>query len=150
MSFTFKPAIYRDSFFYELPRPVDSLRIRDSWDFQTFKIPLADGNTVVGRSRQGVKIFIEGRFGSQDGAITLTEQDMFQEIKELRDKLDVPETSDTYSFFLYHNATVGAYRKFKSCSTISFEFDLSNEKLYSYSAVIHAADPEVYTTAPGV
>ena len=149
MAFTFKPAIYRDSSLYEFPRPVDSLRVRDSWDFQTIKIPLADGNTVVGGSRQGVEIIVEGRFGSQAGTLTLTESGMFQEIEDFRNALDVPETSDTYSFFLYHDATAGVYRKFKSCLTIRFEFDLSDEKLYSYSAVIHAADPVVYTTAPG-
>ncbi|MCH7686485.1 MAG: hypothetical protein IH899_07365, partial [Planctomycetes bacterium] len=116
MAFTFKPAIYRDAVLYEFPRPVDLLRVRDSWDFQTFKIPMADGNTVVGGSRQGVEIIVEGRFGSQAGTLTLTEADMFQEIKNFRDALDVPETSDTYSFFLYHDSTVGIYRKFKSCS----------------------------------
>ena len=150
MAFTFKPAIYRDTLLYELPRPVDSLRVRDSWDFQTFKIPLADGNTVVGGSRQGVEIIVEGRFGSQSGTLTLTEEDMFQEVKNFRNAVDVPETSDTYTFFLYHDDTAGVYRKFKSCSTIRFEFNLSDEKLYSYSAVIHAADPRVYTSAPGV
>ena len=150
MALTFKPAIYRDAFLYELPRPVDSLRVRDSWNFQTFKIPLADGNTVIGGSRQGVEIIVEGRFGSQAGTLTLTETDMFEEIKDFRGALDVPDTSDTYSFFLYHDATVGIYRKFKSCSTIRFEFDLSDEKLYSYSAVIHAADPTLYSTSPGV
>ena len=150
MALTFKPAIYRDAVLYELPRPVDSLQVRDSWDFQTFKIPLADGNTVVGGSRQGVEIIVKGRFGSQAGTLTLTETEMFQEINEFRDALDVPDTSGTYSFFLYYDATAGVYRKFKSCSTIRFEFDLSDEKLYSYSAVIHAADPVVYTTAPGV
>ena len=128
---------------------MDSLRVRDSWDFQTFKIPLADGNTVVGGSRHGVEIIVEGRFGSQAGTLTLTEADMFEEIKNFRNALDVPVSSDTYSFFLYYDATQGIYRKFKSCSTIRFEFDLSDEKLYSYSAVIHAADPNFYSTSPG-
>ena len=150
MALTFNPAIYRDTLLYELPRPIDSLRVRDSWDFQTFKIPMADGNTIVGGSRKGVEIVVEGRIGSQAGTLKLTETDMYQEIKDLRNALDVPETTDTYSFFLYYDATVGLYRKFKSCLTIRFEFDLSDEKLYSYSAVIYAADPRVYTGGPGI
>lgn len=111
---------------------------------------MADGNTIVGGSRQGVEIIVEGRFGSQAGTLTLTETDMYQEIKDFRNALDIPETSDTYSFFLFYDPTLGLYRKFKSCLTIRFEFDLSDEKLYSYSAVIYAADPKVYTAGPGI
>lgn len=150
MTFTFKPALYTGSTFYELPRPVTTLRIQDSWDFEQFKVPLADGDTLVGHSRQGIDISIAGQLGTQAGGLKISEADMFQELEELRNYLDVTSGGDQYEFFLYHDTTTATYRKLKSCSTIRFEYDLSNKAIFTYSAALHAEDPTIYTTAPGI
>jgi hypothetical protein len=150
MAFTFKPAVYDGSTLYELPRPIVSIRVQDAWDFEQFKVPLAAGDTVVGHSRQGVDIAVEGQIGTQGGGLKITEADMFQEIETLRSRLDVTSSGDEYEFFLYHDTATATYRKFKSCSTIRFDYDLSNKNLFTFSAAIHAEDPVIYTTAPGL
>ena len=147
MAFTFKPAIYRDAMLYELPRPVVSVRVREAWDFDQFKVPLAEGDFVVGHSRNGVEISLEGQIGTQAGALKATEQAMFAELEQLRAKLNVGSPQETYLFFLYHDAASGTYRHFKRCTTVRFDYDLSDPHLFSYSVGIHAEDPVIYTTA---
>jgi len=149
MTFTFKPAIYQNASFYELPRPVPVVRMRDAWDAGRFKVPLADGDTLTGHSRQGVDISIEGQIGSQSGTLKISEGDMLQEAETLRDRLDVASDAEKFELFLYHDSASGTYRKFKTCSTVQFEIDLSNQNLFTYSMVVHAEDPVLYTTAPG-
>lgn len=51
MTFTFKPAVYQNSTLYELPRPVLSIRVVDTWDFERLKVPLADGDFLAGHSQ---------------------------------------------------------------------------------------------------
>ena len=75
---------------------------------------------------------------------------MFQELEELRARLDVTSAGDEYEFFLYHDAASATYRKLKSCTTIRFDYDLSSKALFTYSIAIHAEDPAIYTAAPGV
>ena len=110
MTFTFKPALYTGSTFYELPRPITTLRIQDSWDFEQFKVPLADGDTLVGHSRQGIDMSVAGQLGTQAGGLKISEADMFQELEELRSYLDVTSGGDQYEFFLYHDTTTATYR----------------------------------------
>jgi len=148
MAFTFKPAVLKDSVLYEFPRPVLTVRIQDAWDFEQLKVPLADGDTIVGHSQQGVDISIEGQIGTQAGTLKASEADMFAEIENLRDALNVASPTEKYDFFLYHDDATSTYRRFSSCTTVRFEYDLSNKNLFSYSAVIHADDPTLYSTAP--
>lgn len=149
MTFTFKPALYNGITLYELPRPITSIHIQDTWGFQQFKVPLGDGDTLVGHSRQGVEIALEGQIGTQAGALKISEADMFQEIEMLRSRLDVTSGGDEYEFFLYHDAPSDTYRKFRSCTTIRFDYDLSNKSLFTYSVLIHAENPTIYSTPPG-
>jgi len=150
MSFVFKPAIFRDSILYELPRPVSLVKMTDIWDFERFKVPLSSGDSLLGQSLHGVEIILEGNLGSQGGTLKLTEQQMFDEIDTLRTKLDVTAATSLFEFFLYHDTSSATYRKFKKCSGLKFEWDLSNEALFSFAAVIHASDTKIYTTAPGI
>jgi hypothetical protein len=149
MAFTFKPAIYDGSTLYELPRPITSLRLQDAWDFEQFKVPLAHGDAVVGHSRQGIDVALAGQVGTQAGGLKLSEADMFQALEELRARLDVASPGEQYEFFLYHDPATATYRKLKACTTIRFDYDLSHKSLFTYTAAIHAADPTIYTTAPG-
>jgi hypothetical protein len=149
MGFLFKPAIYKNSILYELPRPVTRLRIQDSWDFTRYKIPLVDGDYQVGHSLQGVDISLKGQVGSQSGNLKLTEQEMFEAVELLRSNLDVSSEGEKYDLFLYHDSVSFTYRQLKSCSTVRFEYDLSDKNLFVYSAIIHATDPVIYSTSPG-
>lgn len=144
----FKPAIWRDGTLYELPRPIRSLRIQDQWDFTRFKVPLVDGDLTVGRSRDGVDIVIAGQIGSQAGMLRLTEAEMFAELEALRAALHQSADDGPYELFVYHDASAGTYRSFRGCSTVRFEYDLSNHALFDYSAVIHADDPTIYRDPP--
>ncbi|MEX0715334.1 MAG: hypothetical protein WD066_02040 [Planctomycetaceae bacterium] len=149
MPFTFRPAVYRDSTLHELPRPVDVLRWQDAWDFDRFHVPLADGDHTVGHSQQGIDVAIEGRIGTQAGALCASEEEMFDALAALRSALGVGAGDERFELFLYHDAASQTYRKFKSCSTVRFEADLSDPHLFAYSAVIHADDPALHATGPG-
>ena len=147
---TLKPSIYNNSVLYELPLPVLTLRIRDAWDFERLKVPLADGNFLAGHSRQGAEISISGQIGLQAGVVKSTQAEMFAEIENLHTALEVPSSTEKYSFFLFHDVQAAFYRKYKTCTTVRFDYDLSNKNLFMYSLVIHAEDPVIYTTAPGL
>lgn len=146
---TIAPAVYRSAATYELPLPVTLLKVRDSWDFERFKVPLADGDKRTGHSRKGVEITLHGQFGVSGGGFLADEDAMFTELNALRAALDVSPSAGKFEFFLTHDTSTPKYRKFKSCSTEWFEFDVSHRHLFLYKAVIHADDPLIYTTAPG-
>ncbi|MEZ6056551.1 MAG: hypothetical protein R3C01_07590 [Planctomycetaceae bacterium] len=140
----FKPAIRRNDLLFELPRPVVSLRIQDSWDFARFKVPQFDGDFLTGHSQNGVDVSIEGRIGSQGGELTLTEGQMFAALEALREALSVQGDDDTFEFFLYHDAESQTFRSLRGVSTVRFEYDLSDKHLFTYSLTLHAADPTIY------
>lgn len=144
----FKPAVWKDSVLYELPRPVTVVRILDSWDFARFKVPLAAGDSVAGRSANGVDIAIEGEIGTQAGSLKADEASMFAAIEALRSVLSADAPDDEYELFVYHDAASATYRSFRRCTTVRFECDLSAPQLFAYSAVIHASDPVISTGAP--
>ena len=146
--FIFKPAIWKNSTLYELPRPVLALRIQDSWDFEEFKVPLAGGDFQEGRSLNGVDISIEGQCGSQAGQLKADEEQMFAELEALRSALDPSSPDEAFELFLYHDPSSATYRSFRGCSSARFEYDLSSPHLFTYSALVHAADPTIYATAP--
>ena len=147
--FAFKPAVYRTSTLYELPRPILTLRLQEAWDFEQFKILLQDGDQLVGHSRQGVDIAIEGQIALQAGTLRLTEQQMFDELEALRAALHIGPDDAKYELFLYHDIATATYRKFKAVSTVRLETDLSDQKLFTWSALLHAENPALHTTAPG-
>lgn len=146
--FVFKPAIWKGSTLYELPRPIVALRIQDSWDFEEFKVPLAGGDFQEGRSLNGVDISIEGQSGTQAGQLKSDEEQMFAELEALRAALDPSSPEETYELFLYHDPSTATYRSFRGCSSVRFEYDLSSPHLFTYSALVHAADPTIYSVAP--
>lgn len=146
--FLFKPALWRDGLLYELPRPITSLRIQDSWDYARFKVPLRDGDAAAGPSRNGVDIAVEGQLGAQGGALKLDEAAMFLALETLRERLHVDDSADGYELFLYHDPASGVYRSFRRCHTTRFEYDLTDPRLFTYSLVVHAADAVIYSAAP--
>lgn len=147
--FTFKPAVYRSSTLYELPRPITTLRLQEAWDFDQFKILLQDGDHLAGHSRQGIDISLEGQIALQAGTLRLTEEEMFDELEALRTSLHIGPEDSKYELFLYHDADTDTFRKFKSVSTLRLETDLSDKHLFTWSALLHAENPTIYTTAPG-
>jgi hypothetical protein len=144
----FKPAIWREGELYELPRPVTTLRLLDAWDAERMKVPLRDGDLLAGHSRQGVDIAIEGQIASQAGTLRLTEEEMFLELDELRTRLNVAAGESPYEFFLYHDPATETFRSFRNCSTVRFEYDLSDARLFTYAITLHAADPVIHEEPP--
>lgn len=150
MGFEFRPAVFKSDTLYELPRPVLEVRVQDGWDADQFKVPLRDGDERAGFSRQGVDISCAGQFGSSQGELATSEEAMFAAWTELRDVLSVGTSAEKYEFFLYFDAVNETYRKFKKCSTLRLECDLSNKHLFEYALLVHAEDPVIYTTGPGM
>lgn len=140
------PRVYRNETLYEFPRPVPSVRVQDAWDFQALKVPLAAGDMLVGHSRQGVNLVIEGQY--QPAADT-TEADRFTALDTLRAAVHVGAADEKYELFLHYDEDAEEYRKFKNCSTVRFECELADSHRFAYRVVIHAEDPELYTTGPG-
>jgi len=148
MALVFRPAIWRNGVLLELPRPVPTLRIQETWDAERFKIPLVDGDKLVGHSRNGVDLNVQGQVGSQAGDLTLSEEAMLAALEALRAALHVSPTQDRYHFYVYYDSDTNTYRHFRNCSTTRFEWDLSDSHLFTYSATIHAEDPVLYLTGP--
>src|SRR4051794_34953299 len=118
--FRFKPAVWKAGTLYELPRPVTVVRWQDSWDFARFKVPLAVGDALAGRSANGVDIAIEGEIGTQAGSLKADEATMFAAVQALRAGLSPATADQVYQFFLYHDAASTTYRSFKRCTTVRF------------------------------
>lgn len=140
-----QPAIYKREELYVLPRPIRSIRVQDRFDSARFKVPLRHGDFATGFSRGGVEILIEGDIAVQQEQLLLSEAEMLDEIKRLREMLT--QTSDTDKYLLYLGKTSeGNYSHwYQDCSTSRFECDLTNSHLFSYQLVIHAEDPVLYT-----
>ncbi len=138
MTFRCRPAIARGTDIFDLPRPVPSLRVQESWHSERFKVPLRDGDTLLGHSRNGVDITLQGQVASQAGALKLDEASMFETLEALRAALHVSADDAKYWFILYHDEATARFRHYRGCSTVRFEYDLSDEHLFTYSAVIHA------------
>lgn len=147
-----KPAVYKDSTLTELPRPVLQLAVNDSWDMRESKVPLDDGISITGVSRNGVVIAVSGELAAQpEGTELGGELAMFDAWKSLRDVLNIDDDTEKFEFFIYHDATAGVYRKFKNCFCRSMGFDNGDNSRvpFPYSLEIVSEDPTVYTTAPG-
>lgn len=140
-----RPAILRGDTLYWLPRPVTQILLHDSWDQEKFKTLLVEGDTIVGSTRNGVDMTITGVIGSLPGEPTLTPDEMFAQLAELRSNLHVGPDDDKYRLFLIHDAELETYRFLQSCTTAKLEVEVSNLTAFRYQAVIHAEDPAVRT-----
>ena len=146
--FLFNPAIWRNGVLYELPRPVVAVRIQDAWNFEKLKVPLSNGDIYTGHSQLGVDLSVEGKVGTASGTIQATEEKMFLTLESLRAALQVDPTHAPYDFFLYLDNSTKTYRSFRRCTTVRFEYDVSDPHLFTYRIVIHAADPKIWSVGP--
>jgi len=139
-----RPALWRGEELFEFPRPVPRVRIHETWDAAKFKVPLVDGDTLSGGSRNGVDITLTGQIVS-DTADPLV---LLESLAELRAALHVTGDDAKAWLFVYRDADAEIYRHFRGCSTVRFEYDLIDGLAIQYEAVIHADDPTLYDTAP--
>lgn len=152
MAFVWKPAIWDGSALFQLPRPIEQLTVRNGWDVRESKVPLKDGGSSIGHSRNAVEIQVAGWHTIDEGTAKFTEETQFALYEELVGVLDVSsDASDRYEFFLYHDSGSATYRKYKNCWTRSFSSDFGDQARvqFPYSITIVADDPVIYTTAPG-
>ncbi len=144
---TFQPAIYRDGVLYALPRPVSRLRVQESQDFEQFKVPLRAGDELVGRSSRGIDVLIEGQVGTQGSELLSSEAQMFEELSAFREACLGNGPEETFELIFYQNDE--STRKYRGCTCVRFESDLSNPHLFTYSLTIHVEDPRLWTGLPG-
>ena len=154
MTWVFKPSVWQSgdgSTVTELPKPTPNVNIGDAWDMRTSKVPLADGLTFDGMSRNGTEIRVGGKFGLDTSGRFLDEENMFGRYETVRAKIDVSSDAEKYEFFFFHDTGSATYRKFKSCVTRSMDLSLGDADriVFIYNVVIVAEDPVIYTTAPG-
>ena len=129
-----------------LPRPIIQLRVQDQWDAAAFDVPLRDGSLRHGRSRGGVDIAIRGQLGELNGSRTLSEGAMLDAIEQVRLALHLPHPEATYGLGLFRlDSDPDVLRGFARCTTVKFEYDLSDRALYGYSLLVHASDPHLHT-----
>ena len=142
---TFAPTLLLDSGPVPLPRPIVQLRVQDGFDAARFKVPQRDGSLWAGRSRDGVDISIRGQFARHNGALALSEPEMLDAIETVRTALQpaAPEATYRLALFASDDSPV-QYRGFVRCTTVKFEYDLSDHTLYGYTLMVHASDPRLH------
>ena len=145
MALKFNPTILKQGVYHELPGPITKLQIQDRWDWSRYKVLLEDGDGIAGTSRNGVEITIAGQIASQAGEVLLQEEEMFEEIEQLRSLLDT-SSEMKFSFFLYRDESTNTYRYFENCSVSRFQYNLNRADLYSYTLLLHAENPVLQTT----
>ena len=144
MALQFNPTILKQGSYHELPGPITKIQIQDRWDFGRYKVLLEEGDHRMGISRNGVEISIAGQIAMQNSQLLLSEEEMFDELEQLRILLDA--SSDIkFSFFLYRDVATSTYRYFENCSVSRFQYNLSRANLYSYTIQIHAENPVMQT-----
>ncbi len=148
MGLVFRPGIWREGSYFELPRPIPVLRIEDQWDYQRLKVPLRPGDVLAGQSPDGVDIVIQGQFGSWNGSVTASEAEMFAAVESLRQAVRMGPDDERYELFVYYDPETATYRKFRQCTTVRFECDLSNVHLFGYELVVHAEEPGLSSEGP--
>lgn len=140
-----RPALWRNDELYEFPRPIPQVRIRETWDAERFKVPLVDGDTLAGGSRNGVEIALTGQIVVENDSDPLA---LLATLMELRDALHVSGDDEKAWLFLIHDAGAEVYRHLRGCSTVRFHYELTDGLHITYEAVLHADDPTIYDTAP--
>lgn len=146
MTLEFRPAIYRPGQLVEWPRPIPTLRLIETWDSDRFKVPLAQGDTTTGFSRNGTDLTLQGQVGQHHGTLQLTEAAMFATLAELRTALDVGGTQGQFWLLLYYDTQTNCYWHWRNCAATRLELDLSDSHLFTYSAAVHADDPTWHCT----
>lgn len=146
-----KPAIYDGSNLVELPRPISSLVSNLSWDWRKSKVPLKDGLTGDGPSKNGRDIEVQATVAIDGSSSPLiTEIAMYDRLVAIENAMEVNGT-DRLEFFIYHDTTSGVYRKFSSCLPVDFSWEIGDQtvSVFRYTLKIHAEDPDSKSTAPG-
>ena len=146
---TFAPALaFNDSRVIPLPRPIAQLRVTDAFEATPLTVPFRDGSVRRGRSRGGVDIAIRGQLAQHGDTLRLSEPEMHATIESVRAALRVSDPEETYGLALYRFVPPGltldqahTLRGFVGCTTVKFEYDLSDRALYGYSLIVHASDP---------
>lgn len=136
-----QPALWRSGTLYVFPRPVPRIRIRETWDAARFKVPLQDGETWTGLSRNGVEIVLEGQL------LAPNPHHLWTLLDQLRNALHC-SADDKAWLFLAHEPAAALYRHLRGCTTQRFDYTLSDPLALAYSAVLHADDPTLYSTGP--
>ena len=148
-----KPGIFKSSAMTQLPRPIIDLIIKSSWDARESKVPLKDGATTNGQSKNHKIITVEGECGRTDQATFVTELKMYDELVKLEGALDTDEDT-RFEFFIYNqdDAQVSEFRKFKDCWCKTFDISIGDSQhfLFKYSLEVFAEDPVSYKTGPGL
>lgn len=143
--FVFSPMLVFGPQTVPLPRPITQVRVQDSWDAARFKVPHQDGSLWAGRSQDGVDISIRGQFARTGDQLTLSESDMLDAIEAVRASLRLGDPSETYGLALFVDSDDPQMKRgFRACSTVKFEYDLSDRALYGYTLMVHASDPQMY------
>ena len=148
---SFSPTLALPSRRLALPRPVVQLRVQDAHEAARFQVPARDGSLWAGRSRGGVDISIRGQFGRSGDGLTLTEPAMLDAIDAVRSALRLADPEAVYGLGLFvfvdpddPAAPSPPLRGFMQCSTVRFEYDLSDRAMYGYSLMVHASDPDLH------
>jgi len=149
MPFEYKPAIYKNAQLYELPKPILSLKLQDSWNQEQFRVPLATGDVLVGHAQNGLTISVKGELHHTTGTPKAAELALFDDLETLRAALSTSSPDERYELLLYHDDNAELYRRLVSCATLHFQFDFADQHRMVYGIEIHAEDPIIYTTAPG-
>ncbi|MFO1091826.1 MAG: hypothetical protein U0992_00735 [Planctomycetaceae bacterium] len=132
---------------YELPRPVTVVRWQDSWDFACRCRWRRD--LITGRLANGVDIALEGEIGTRGGALAGDEAGMFAAVQALRAALvgvDAGPGLPVFCITTQRARRIGRSSGARPCGSSA---TCRRPQLFSYSAAIHAADPAIYTSAPG-
>ena len=145
--------IWKNGTFYDFPAPLKSYRISDSYDMDTQKAVLVDGEQLSGVSQNGVKVDIAGctQIQNHDDPVC-TARNQIAAWAAFRSAIKV-SGEDKFELFLHYSPIVGNtfYRKFKRCAPteVVVSFGDDNRTEYPYSASFHCEDPVIYTTAGG-
>ena len=134
-----------------LPRPILQLRVQDGFEATPMTVPFRDGSVRRGRSRGGVDIAIRGQLARSGDDLAFSEPEMFDAIESVRLALLRDDPEETYGLALYRFVLPeqdlldsDRLRGFAECTTVKFEYDLSDRAIYGYSLIVHASDPVVH------
>ena len=148
---TFAPAlVFSDSRIVSLPRPIVQLRATDAFDSTSLTVPFRDGSVRRGRSRGGVNIAIRGQLARTGDTLALSEPEMHAAIESVRAALRIGNPEETFGLALYRYLPgetsvddARVLRGFMGCTSVKFEYDLSDRALYGYSLIVHASEPSL-------
>ena len=140
---TFAPAVVLPQETIELPRPVTTLKLLDSWDAARFRIPGRAGEVTRGSAPGGVTIAIRGRIGSQAGTLAADESAMLDVLHRIREALHDLGPDDSFGLAIYRDGE--SLRGFTDCTPLKVEADLSDAALFGYSLVVRAGSVQLVT-----